>query len=110
MHYQQREGVLTNYGKQELKEKQGTIRIEEAFSLKQDKFKVTVCLDKERLMTTTPFYNKYNIQQFDLHPTFSPTDFYDKNPKGTHPNTSTRTQQHRTHCNGTLLFLTVQFN
>jgi len=31
-------------------------------SLKQDNFKVTVSLDKERPMSKSPLYDKYNIQ------------------------------------------------
>ena len=60
-----------SYGHQGLKEKAAASRIQEVSSLKQDKFKVTVSLDKERPMSTSPLYNKYNIQRFDLHPNFS---------------------------------------
>ena len=60
-----------SYGHQGLKEKAEASRIQEVSSLKEDKFKVTVSLDKERPMSTSPLYNKYNIQRFDLHPNFS---------------------------------------
>ena len=40
-----------SYGHQGLKEKADASRIQEVSSLKQDKFKVTVSLDKERPMS-----------------------------------------------------------
>ena len=72
-----------SYGHQGLKEKAAASRIQEVSSLKQDKFKVTVSLDKERPMSTSPLYNKYNIQRYDLHPNFSFAHLDDMIPKGT---------------------------
>ena len=72
----------------DLKEKAAASRIQEVTSLKQDKFKVTVSLDKERPMSTSPLYNKYNIQRYDLHPNFSFAHLDDMIPKA-HPNTWT---------------------
>ena len=72
-----------SYGHQGIKEKQDASRIQEVSSLKQDKFKVTVSLDKERPMSTSPLYNKYNIQRFDLHPNFSFGHLDEMIPKGT---------------------------
>ena len=82
-HYHLRGGDITSYGHQGLKEKATASRIQEVSSLKQDKFKVTVSLDKERPMSTSPLYNKYNIQRYDLHPNFSFAHLDEMIPKGT---------------------------
>ncbi|MGD6807447.1 MAG: hypothetical protein ACQCN4_10875, partial [Candidatus Bathyarchaeia archaeon] len=71
------------YGHQGLKEKEAASRIQEVSSLRRDKFKVTVSLDKERPMSTSPLYYKYNIQRFDLHPNYSFAHLDDMIPKGT---------------------------
>ena len=44
---------------------------------------MTVSLDKERPMSTSPLYNKYNIQKYDLHPNFSFAHLDNMIPKGT---------------------------
>jgi hypothetical protein len=77
------EGDLMVYGHQGLKEKEAASRIQEVSSLRRDKFKVTVSLDKERPMSTSPLYYKYNIQRFDLHPNYSFAHLDDMIPKGT---------------------------
>jgi nitric oxide reductase NorQ protein len=71
------------YGHQGLKEKEAASRIQEFSSLKQGKSKITVSLDKERPMSTSPLYNKYNIQRFDLHPNYSFDHLDSMIPKGT---------------------------
>jgi nitric oxide reductase NorQ protein len=72
-----------SYGHQGLREKSQASRVQEVSSLKQDKFKVTVSLDKERPMSTSPLYSKYNIQRYDLHPNFSFAHLDSMIPKGT---------------------------
>ena len=72
-----------SYGHQGIKEKADPSRVHEVSSLKEDKFKVTVSLDKERPMSKSPLYEKYNIQRYDLHPNFSFAHLDDMIPKGT---------------------------
>lgn len=72
-----------SYSHQGLKEKEQASRIQEVSSLKQDKFKVTVSLDKERPMSRSPLYEKYNIQKYDLHPNFNFGHLDDLIPKNT---------------------------
>jgi nitric oxide reductase NorQ protein len=59
-----------SYGHQGLKEDEIS-RVEEVSSLRRDKFKVTVSLNKERPMSKSPLYEKYDIQRYDLHPNYS---------------------------------------
>jgi hypothetical protein len=72
-----------SYGHQGIKEKAAASRIQEVSSIKRDNYKVTVSLDKERPMSTSPLYSKYNIQRYDLHPNFSFSHLDDMIPKGT---------------------------
>ena len=72
-----------SYGHQGLKEKADASRVQEVSSLKDDKFKVTVSLDKERPMSKSPLYDKYAIQKYDLHPNFSFAHLDEMIPKGT---------------------------
>ncbi len=72
-----------SFSHQGLKEKEQASRIQEVSSLKQDKFKVTVSLDKERLMSKSPLYEKYNIQKYDLHPNFNFAHLDELIPKNT---------------------------
>jgi nitric oxide reductase NorQ protein len=71
------------YGHQGLKEELEGSRIEEVSSLKRDKSKVTVSLNKERPMSKSPLYEKYDIQRYDLHPNYNFTELEDMIPKGT---------------------------
>lgn len=72
-----------SYGHQGLREKEAVSRIQEVTSLRRDKYKVTVELDKERPMSTSPLYYKYNIQKYNLHPNYSFDHLADMIPKGT---------------------------
>jgi nitric oxide reductase NorQ protein len=72
-----------SYGHQGIKEKSDASRIKEFSSLRQDKFKVMVSLNKERPMSKCPLYEKYNIQKYDLHPNYSFAHLDDMIPKNT---------------------------
>lgn len=72
-----------SYGHQGLREQESVSRVQEVTSLRRDKYKVTVELDKERPMSTSPLYYKYNIQKYDLHPNYSFDHLADMIPKGT---------------------------
>jgi nitric oxide reductase NorQ protein len=72
-----------SYGHQGLKDQAEASRVEEVSSLRQDKFKVTVSLNKERPMSKSPLYDRYDIQRYDLHPNYSFGHLDDMIPKGT---------------------------
>jgi nitric oxide reductase NorQ protein len=72
-----------SYGHQGLKETAEASRVEEVTSLRKEKFKVTVSLNKERPMSKSPLYEKYAIQKYDLHPNFSFAHLDDMIPKNT---------------------------
>ncbi len=72
-----------SYGHQGIKEKADPSRVQEVSSLKEDKFKVTVSLDKERPMSKSPLYEKYGIQKYDLHQNFSFAHLDSMIPKNT---------------------------
>jgi nitric oxide reductase NorQ protein len=72
-----------SYGHQGLSEETEASRIEEVSSLRRDKFKVTVSLNKERPMSKSPLYDKYDIQRYDLHPNSSFSQLDGMIPKGT---------------------------
>ncbi len=72
-----------SYGHQGLKETAEASRVEEVSSLRKEKFRVTVSLNKERTMSKSPLYEKYAIQKYDLHPNFSFSHLDDMIPKGT---------------------------
>jgi nitric oxide reductase NorQ protein len=72
-----------SYGHQGLKDGSETSRVEEVSSLRQDKFKVTVSLNKERPMSKSPLYDRYDIQRYDLHPNYSFSHLEDMIPKNT---------------------------
>lgn len=72
-----------SYGHQGLREERTISRIEEVSSLRQDRFRVTVSINKERPMSKSPLYEKYNIQKYDLHPNYSFAHLEDMIPKNT---------------------------
>jgi nitric oxide reductase NorQ protein len=45
--------------------------------------KISVSIDKERPMSQSPLYNKYEIQKYDLHPNYSFTHLDELIPKNT---------------------------
>jgi nitric oxide reductase NorQ protein len=72
-----------SYSHQGLREKEAASRIQEVSSLRSDKYRVTVSLDKERPMSKCPLYDKYDISKYDLHPNFSFNHLDEMIPKGT---------------------------
>ena len=72
-----------SYGHQGLKDGSEISRVEEVSSLRRDKFKVTVSLNKERPMSKSPLYDRYDIQRYDLHPNYSFAQLEDMIPKNT---------------------------
>lgn len=57
------------YGHQGLKER-GISKVEEVMSSKGKNGKITVRFTKQRAITTSPLYHKYEIQKYDLHPNY----------------------------------------
>ncbi|MEM2081529.1 MAG: AAA family ATPase [Candidatus Bathyarchaeia archaeon] len=72
-----------SYGHQGLREEHAISRIEEVSSLRHDRFRVTVSINKERPMSKSPLYEKYNIQKYDLHPNYSFAHLENMIPKNT---------------------------
>jgi nitric oxide reductase NorQ protein len=69
------------YGHQGLKE-MGVSKVEEVMSSKGRNGKVTVRLSKQRAITTSPLYYKYEIQKYDLHPNYYFDGVADMIPSG----------------------------
>jgi len=61
------------YGHQGLTEHEVS-KVEEVRSSKGRNGKITVRLQKQRAITTSPLYYKYDIQKYDLHPNY----YFDK--------------------------------
>jgi nitric oxide reductase NorQ protein len=74
---------LLSYGHQGLKDQAEASRVQEVSSIRREKFKVTVALNKERPMSQSPLYNKYEIQRYDLHPNYTFAYLDDLIPKNT---------------------------
>jgi nitric oxide reductase NorQ protein len=72
-----------SYKHQGLQEKTEASRVEEVASFRREKFRITVSMNKERPMSQSPLYNKYNIQRYDLHPNYSFAHLADMIPKNT---------------------------
>jgi nitric oxide reductase NorQ protein len=72
-----------SYGQQGLKDRTETSRVEEVTSVRRQKFKVTVSMNKERNMSKSPLYDKYAIQRYDLHPNYNFGYLDDMIPKNT---------------------------
>ena len=72
-----------SYGHQGRKDNAEESRVQEVTSLRRDKFRVTVSLNKERPMSKSPLYDKYDIRKYDLHPNYSFQNFDDMIPKNT---------------------------
>lgn len=60
-----------SYGHQGMKETEETSRTQEITSIRRDNLKITVSIDRERPMSQSPLYHKYEIQKYDLHPNYS---------------------------------------
>jgi nitric oxide reductase NorQ protein len=62
--------------------KQDIGKVEEVMSAKRKNSKITVRLAKQRVITTSPLYYKYDIQKYDLHPNYYFDDVADMIPSG----------------------------
>lgn len=71
-----------SYGHQGLKEKELS-KIREVTSIRKDDYSVVVSMNKERPMSQSPLYSKYDIQRYDLHPNYHFAGMDDLIPKGT---------------------------
>ncbi len=69
------------YGHQGLRET-GVSKVEEVMSSRSDKGKITVRLSKQRAITNSPLYYKYEIQKYDLHPGYYFDDCANTIPSG----------------------------
>lgn len=72
-----------SYGHQGIKEAKESSRTQEITSIRRDNFKITVSIDRERSMSQSPLYHKYEIQKYDLHPNYSFAHLADMIPKNT---------------------------
>jgi len=75
--------VLLVYGHQGLKEKQESSRMTIVSSAQRPNGKISVSINKERPMSQSPLYHKYDIQKYDLHPNYSFAHLADLIPKDT---------------------------
>lgn len=75
--------LILSYGHQGLKESEEASRIQKVTSLHRDNYRITVSIDKERPMSLSPLYYKYDIQKYDLHPGYSFAHLADLIPGGT---------------------------
>jgi len=72
------------YGTDALKEEKKWSFLEEATSLRSNKFRVTVNVRKRRVMSKSPHYYKYDIEKYNLHPNYEfPPDVASLIPTGT---------------------------
>ena len=69
------------YGHQGLR-KTEVSKVEEVMSSRSDKGKITVRLSKQRAITSSPLYHKYEIQKYDLHPSYYFDDCANTIPSG----------------------------
>jgi len=75
--------VLLSYGHQGLNKEKAVSRMKIFSSTRHKKGKIMVSLDKERPMSQSPHYDKYDIQRYDLHPNYSFSHMDDLIPKNT---------------------------
>ncbi|MGD0159778.1 MAG: AAA family ATPase [Candidatus Bathyarchaeia archaeon] len=66
-----------------MKDKKDSSRIEVISSVRRGNSKITVSVNKDRPMSQSPLYNKYDIQRYDLHPNYSFAHLDDMIPKNT---------------------------
>jgi len=69
------------YGHQGLKDQDVSL-VEEVRSTKGPSGKITVRLAKQRVITTSPLFYKYDIQKYDLHPNYYFDDVAELIPNG----------------------------
>jgi nitric oxide reductase NorQ protein len=60
----------------------GVSRVEEVMSVKRKRNKITVRLTKQRPMSISPLYHKYEIQKYDLHPNYNFAEIEEMIPHG----------------------------
>jgi nitric oxide reductase NorQ protein len=77
------EDTVLSYGHQGVKDKKDSSRIEVISSVRRGNSKITVSVNKDRPMSQSPLYNKYDIQRYDLHPNYSFAHLDDMIPKNT---------------------------
>jgi nitric oxide reductase NorQ protein len=75
------EKKAVGYGHQGLR-KTEVSKVEEVTSSRSDKGKITVRFSKQRAITTSPLYYKYEIQKYDLHPNYYFDDCANTIPSG----------------------------
>ncbi|MCW3986107.1 MAG: CbbQ/NirQ/NorQ/GpvN family protein [Candidatus Bathyarchaeota archaeon] len=71
------------YGHQGLRKAEETSRIQRVTSIRRGNYKITVSINRERSMSQSPLYHKYEIQKYDLHPNYSFAHLADMIPKNT---------------------------
>jgi len=69
------------FGHQGLKETHVS-KVEEVMTSKGKNGKITVRFSKQRAITTSPLYEKYEIQKYDLHPSYYFDDCVNQIPSG----------------------------
>jgi len=69
------------YGHDSVRE-QEVAKVEEVSSFKRNQNKITVRLMKQRTITKSPLYDKYDIKKYDLHPNHYFTECEDLIPHG----------------------------
>ena len=75
--------ILLSYGHQGLRDEKAVSRMKVISSTRNKNGKIMVTLDKERPMSQSPHYEKYDIQRYDLHPNYSFAHMDDLIPKNT---------------------------
>jgi hypothetical protein len=59
------------YASQGINDKKETNKIREVTSYRTEDYKLVVSMNKERPMSKSPLYSKYDIQKYDLHPNYA---------------------------------------
>jgi len=72
-----------SYGHQGLREEDSPSRVQRVSTVRRDNYRITVSMEKERPMSQSPLYHKYEIQRYDLHPNYSFAHLADMIPKNT---------------------------
>ena len=60
----------------------GVSKVEEVVSTRRKRNKITVRVSKQRPMSKSPLFYKYDIAKYDLHPNFFFDDIADSIPSG----------------------------